>query len=159
MCMQRFVFSLCVSFLTVFSVLAQGRVWSVEKANQWGKQHPWYCGVNYIPANAINYTAMWDKTSFSPDVIDREMKLMKKLGMNCARVVMQYVVYEDDPAYFLRTFDSFLGICDKYGVKVMPIFLMTVRSVPIPTPLSGNSRNHWKAGMHGRGLLLRVTQW
>lgn len=120
--MKQFVFSLCVSFLTVFSVLAQGQVWSVEKANQWGKQHPWYCGVNYIPANAINYTAMWDKTSFSPDVIDREMKLMKKLGMNCARVVMQYVVYEDDPAYFLRAFDTFLGICDKYGVKVMPIF-------------------------------------
>ena len=81
------------------------------------KKKTWYCGVNYIPANAINYTAMWDKTSFSPDVIDREMQLMKELGMNCARVVMQYAVYEDDPAYFLRTLDTFLGICDKYGVK------------------------------------------
>lgn len=69
---------------------------------------------------------MWDKTSFSPDVIDREMQLMKELGMNCARVVMQYAVYEDDPAYFLRTLDTFLGICDKYGVQVMPIFLTTV---------------------------------
>ena len=74
------------------------------------------------PANAINYTAMWDKTSFSPKVIEKEMKLMKSLGMNCARVVMQYAVYEEDPAYFIRTLDHFLSICNKYDVKVMPIF-------------------------------------
>lgn len=100
--------------------------YGVLKKLESGLKKTWYCGVNYIPANAINYTAMWDKTSFSPDVIDREMQLMKELGMNCARVVMQYAVYEDDPAYFLRTLDTFLGICDKYGVKVMPIFLTTV---------------------------------
>ena len=119
---QRLLICLYVSFLTSFSSFAQGKVWSVEKARKWAEKKTWYCGVNYIPANAINYTAMWDKTSFSPDVIDREMQLMKELGMNCARVVMQYAVYEDDPAYFLRTLDTFLGICDKYGVQVMPIF-------------------------------------
>ena len=115
---------LCLSALTGLSAAsAQGKVWSVEKANAWGEKNPWYCGVNYIPANAVNYTAMWDKTSFSPEVIDREMRLMKETGMNCARVVMQHAVYEDDPAYFLRTLDTFLGICAKYGVKVMPIFI------------------------------------
>lgn len=34
--------------------------WSVEKAHAWGAANPWWCGVNYIPANAVNYTAMWD---------------------------------------------------------------------------------------------------
>ena len=62
--------------------------WSVEKAKAWGAANPWWCGVNYIPANAINYTAMWDKTSFSPDVIRRELKLMTGLDMNCVRFVM-----------------------------------------------------------------------
>ena len=65
--------------------------------------------------------------------------------MNCARVVMQYAVYEDDPAYFLRTLDTFLGICDKYGVKVMPIFFddcaFGVNTDPVvgqqPEPLKG----------------------
>lgn len=120
--MRRLLISLCVSILTCLSIFSQGEVWSVEKANKWEEKNPWYCGVNYIPANAINYTAMWDKTSFSPEVIDQEMALMKKLGMNCARVVMQYAVYEEDPAYFIRTLDHFLAICDKYGVKVMPCF-------------------------------------
>lgn len=101
---------------------AQGTQWSKEKAAEWANNNPWYCGVNYIPANAVNYTEMWDKTGFSPDVIESEMKLMKADGMNCARVVMQYAVYADDPQYFLKTFDKFLSICDKYDVKVLPIF-------------------------------------
>jgi len=96
--------------------------WSVEKAKAWGDANPWRCGVNYIPANAINYTAMWDKTSFSPDVIRRELKLMTDMGMNCVRFVMQYKVYEEDPAYFVSALDRFLSLCDEAGVKAMPIF-------------------------------------
>ncbi len=96
--------------------------WSVEKAQKWGEENPWFCGVNYIPANAINYTAMWDKTSFSPKVIRNELKLMSEMGLNCARFVMQYKVYEEDPKYFLRTLDRVLALCDEAGVKAMPIF-------------------------------------
>ena len=128
------------------SALAQANgVWSKEKAIEWGNNNPWYCGVNYIPSNAINYTAMWDKTSFSPDVIEREMQLMRELGMNCARVVLQYAVYEDDPTYFINTLDRFLSICDKYGVKVMPCFFddcafgvnTDPKIGPQPEPLEG----------------------
>ena len=120
--MRRLLICICVALTAAISATAQSKVWSTEQAQKWGKENPWYCGVNYIPATAINYTAMWDKTSFSPEVIEKEMKLMKSLGMNCARIVMQYAVYEEDPAYFIRTLDRFLSICDKYGVKVMPIF-------------------------------------
>jgi len=108
--------------LLSLSVYSQGKVWSIEKVAEWHNKQPWFTGMNYIPSNAINYTAMWDKTSFSADLIDKEMKLAKSIGMNCARVVLQYAVYEDDPAYFLKTLDKFLKICDKYGVKVMPCF-------------------------------------
>ena len=96
--------------------------WSVEKAQAWGAANPWWCGVNYIPANAVNYTAMWDKTSFSPDVIRRELRLMTDMGMNSVRFVMQYKVYEDDPQYFLGVFEKFLSLCEEAGVKAMPIF-------------------------------------
>jgi hypothetical protein len=119
--------------------------WSVEKAKAWGKANPWWCGVNYIPANAINYTAMWDKTNFSPDVIRKELKLMTDMGMNCVRFVMQYKVYEEDPAYFLQTLDKFLALCDEAKVKAMPIFfddcVFGVNSDPVigkqPEPLIG----------------------
>lgn len=99
-----------------------GTQWSPEKAWAWYNQQPWPCGFNYIPANAINYTAMWDKTSFSPEVIDKELQLASQTGFNCARVVLQYAVWENDPAYFKKTLAQFLAIADKHHIKVMPCF-------------------------------------
>ncbi|MBP5510868.1 MAG: cellulase family glycosylhydrolase [Kiritimatiellae bacterium] len=117
--MKNLIFGLAASLALTCAAAPR---WSVEKAKAWGAANPWWCGVNYIPANAINYTAMWDKTSFSPDVIRKELKLMTGIGMNCVRFVMQYKVYEDDPAYFIKTLDTFLALCDEAKVKAMPIF-------------------------------------
>ena len=119
--------------------------WSVERAKAWAAANPWWCGVNYIPANAINYTAMWDKTGFSPDVIRRELKLMTDMGMNCVRFVMQYKVYEDDPKHFIDALDRVLALCDEAKVKAMPIFFddcaFGVNTDPVlglqPEPLEG----------------------
>ena len=94
--------------------------WSPQRAWAWYNQQPWPCGFNYIPANAINYTAMWDKTSFSPVVIDRELALASQTGFNCLRVVLQYAVWADDPQYFKTTLGKFLAIADKHHMKVMP---------------------------------------
>lgn len=113
---------LTIVLLMASAVTCMAQQWSKEKATEWGRQNPWFCGVNYIPANAVNYTAMWDKSNFSPKVIREEMKLMKEMGMNCARFVMQYKVYENDPKYFLKTLDKVLALCDEAGVKAMPIF-------------------------------------
>ena len=109
--MTRLFFALLLSAVTAAGhyVCASPR-WSEQKAKEWAEASPWFCGFNYIPANAINYTAMWDKTGFSPDVIDRELALAEEIGLNCARVVLQYAVYEDNPRYFLRTFDRFLAM-------------------------------------------------
>lgn len=96
--------------------------WTEKQAQAWGEANPWFCGFNYIPANAINYTAMWDRTSFSPDVIDRELALAEQVGLNCARVVLQYAVYAENPKHFLKALDKFLDICDKHHIKAMPIF-------------------------------------
>src|SRR3954467_2220529 len=84
--------------------------WSQQKAWNWYNQQPWYCGFNYIPAYAINYTAMWDKTTFDPIAIDKELALAEASGMNVLRAVLQYAVYADNPAYFLKTLDTFMSI-------------------------------------------------
>jgi hypothetical protein len=106
--------------LTDVSGQQAGERWSEQKANEWYSRQPWYCGFNYIPAYAINYTAMWDKTSFDADAIDRELALAESSGMNVLRAVLQYAVYEDDPAYFLETLDRFMTICAKHKIKFMP---------------------------------------
>ncbi len=94
--------------------------WTQQHAWQWYRHEPWYCGFNYIPAYAINYTAMWDKTSFDPVAIDKELALAEKSGMNVARAVLQFAVYEDDPAYFLHTLDLFMDICQRHKIKFVP---------------------------------------
>ncbi len=96
--------------------------WSTDKAWKWYRQNSWICGFNYIPANAINYTAMWDKTSFSPDLIDKELALAESVGFNTLRVVLQFAVWENDPLYFRETLARFLAICTKHKIKVMPAF-------------------------------------
>ena len=114
-------------FLTIVCTLASnafaqdsiGR-WPQQKAWDWYAKQPWQCGFNYIPAYAINYTAMWDKTTFDAAAIDKELALAKATGMNCLRAVLQFAVYEDDPDYFLATLDTFMAVCKKNGIKFMP---------------------------------------
>lgn len=122
--MKKQLLMISLTLITIFSVHAQTADprWSTEQAGQWYEQQSWVCGFNYIPANAINYTAMWDKTSFSPEVIDRELALAEKTGFNTVRVVLQYLVWEDDPEYFKETFSKFLDICARHQIKAMPTF-------------------------------------
>jgi hypothetical protein len=120
----RLILCLALSMFAVFSTQAQkpGTQWSTEKAWQWYNSNEWICGFNYIPANAINYTAMWDKTSFSPETIERELALAETTGFNAVRVVLQFIVWENDPKYFRETFAKFLSICTRHKIKVMPAF-------------------------------------
>ena len=94
--------------------------WTESRSWRWYGQQSWLCGFNYIPAYAINYTAMWDKTSYDATAIDKELALAEKSGMNVLRAVLQFAVYEDDPAYFLRTLDDFMRVCDKHKIKFVP---------------------------------------
>ena len=94
--------------------------WGEQRAWEWYNKQPWLCGFNYIPAYAINYTAMWDKTSFNADAIDKELALAEKTGFNVLRAVLQYAVYADDPQYFLKTLNTFTSVCDKHHIKFVP---------------------------------------
>lgn len=113
---------LCCALTLCGSGMRASERWSEARARAWGEANSLLCGVNYIPADAVNYTAMWDRTSFSPRTIDRELALAEEVGLNCVRVVLQYAVYAENPKRFLKTFDRFLSICHAHGIKVMPVF-------------------------------------
>lgn len=119
--MNKFLAAFFCAFIAIASFSQDPALrWSEQKANNWYKQQPWLCGFNYIPAYAINYTAMWDKTSFDAVAIDKELALAAQSGMNVLRAVLQYAVYADDPDYFLKTLDAFAAICDKHHIKFVP---------------------------------------
>lgn len=119
--MRKTIFAVGLLLVCFTSVSQDSTLrWSSQKAWDWYNKQPWLCGFNYIPAYAINYTAMWDKTSYDPTAIDKELKLAASTGMNVLRAVLQYAVYEEDPAYFIKTLESFTAICDKNKIKFVP---------------------------------------
>lgn len=93
--------------------------WSKEKANQWYADQDWPCGFNYVPANAISYTEMWMPYCFDRDFIDQELALAEAIGFNCLRVVLPFIVWEQDPDSFKGTIREFLEICDSHGIRVL----------------------------------------
>ncbi|MET0300685.1 MAG: cellulase family glycosylhydrolase [Flavitalea sp.] len=117
---KTIAFVIGILFIQCISAQDSTLRWSPKRAWDWYDKQPWICGFNYIPAYAINYTAMWDKTSFDPVAIDKELKLASSTGMNALRAVLQYAVYAEDPAYFKKTLETFIKICDKYKIKFVP---------------------------------------
>ncbi|MDR1746498.1 MAG: hypothetical protein LBR49_04425, partial [Tannerella sp.] len=101
-----------LSAVSSFSQSVAGR-WTEARANEWYAKQGWLTGINYIPGDAINFTAMFDKTTFNPELIDRELAVAEELGYNVVRTFLPYIVYADDPKYFLKTLDKFIALCDK----------------------------------------------
>ena len=68
--------------------------WSKEKVREWYQEQPWLVGTNFIPSNAVNQMEMWQKDTFDPQTIDRELGWMADIGMNSARVFLHDLLWE-----------------------------------------------------------------
>ena len=84
-----------------------------------GDDFAWIRGANYTPSYAANDVVFW--RDFDPEVVERELGLARRLGLNVIRVFLQYVVFEHDPELFLARFDTFLDLCDANELLAMPV--------------------------------------
>src|ERR1035441_2289473 len=91
--------SIIISSLCVCA-LAYAQRWSEEQANAWYAQEPWLVGSDFIPANAINQLEMWQKPTFDPQEIDKELGWAEGLGMNTMRVFLHDLLWQQDQAGF-----------------------------------------------------------
>ncbi|RXK62025.1 1,4-beta-xylanase [Lacibacter luteus] len=98
------------------------KIWSIEKANAWYKQHKWLTGANYIPANAINQLEMWQADTFDPALIDKELGWAQGIGFNTMRVFLHSLAWKQDPEGFKKRMDQFLTISAKHGIEPMFVF-------------------------------------
>ncbi len=138
----RFLSSL---FLTLFcfgifassAALARNR-WTEKQANQWYKKQPWLVGCNFSPSTAINQLEMWQKETFDPVTIDRELGWAEELGFNSVRVFLHNLLWDQDRDGFLKRFEQFLKIADKHGIGVMVVPLDGVWD---PHPKLGKQRD------------------
>jgi len=125
-----------------------GKVWSVEKANAWYKEHKWLTGANYIPANAINQLEMWQADTFSPEIIDKELGWAESIGFNTLRVFLHSKAWSQDPEGFKKRMDQFLTITHKHGIQPMFVFFddcwnKTSNVGKQPEPKTGVHNSGW----------------
>lgn len=126
-----------------------GKVWTVEKANEWYRQHPWLAGANYIPANAINQLEMWQADTFDPALIDKELGWAEQIGFNTLRVFLHNLVWKQDPEGFKKRMDQFLTICAKHRIQPMFVFFDDCWN---KTPVAGKQPEP-KTGIHNSGWM------
>lgn len=121
--MMRIFWTILAAMLLNVSALASGAErWSAEKARAWAADKGWIVGCDYVTASAINQIEMWQKETFDPKEMDRELAMAESLGFNTVRVFFSNLVYTDDPEGFNDRFETFLKLCKKHGIKVIPTF-------------------------------------
>ncbi|HKL20765.1 MAG TPA: hypothetical protein VJ904_03100, partial [Tichowtungia sp.] len=139
--------------------------WDTEDAWMWYEQVGVLKGVNYIPRNAVNSTAMWQEETFDPDLIDEELGWARGAGYTALRVQLQYVVWDEDPEGFLERFEQFLAIAEKHDLRVVPVlfddknFAKTDPTPgPQPEPVPGKNNARWTPSP-GVERVLDRTAW
>jgi hypothetical protein len=108
-----------------------GEVWSVEKANEWGKNLPWLRGANFNPSTAINQLEFWQEDTYDPETIERELEWSAELGMNMHRVYLHNLLWDQDSIGFLKRIENYLEISESKGIKTLLVLLDDVWH-PIP---------------------------
>lgn len=97
-------------------------VWGKDRANEWYAKQGWLRGCNFIPSTAINQLEMWQKETFDPVAIDRELGYAEVIGLNAMRVFLHHVAWEEDAGGFKKRINQYLTIADKHHIKTMFVF-------------------------------------
>ncbi|MBI2729343.1 MAG: cellulase family glycosylhydrolase [Sphingobacteriales bacterium] len=124
---KPFALLLLFTVMAVEVTTAQSRtVWPEKKANDWYAQQPWLVGCNFSPSTAINQLEMWQAETFDTATINRELGWAASIGMNCVRVFLHDLLYQQDADGFLKRMDIFLAIAQRHHIKVMFVLFDSV---------------------------------
>ena len=122
--------------------------WTPEQAHAWYAAQPWLCGVNYIPAYAVNQLAMWQAETFDPAAITRELGWAQALGLNSLRIFLHDLPWRTEPDAFLARIDTVLASCAAHAIRPMLVFFDSVwdpapRAGPQHPPVPGVHNSGW----------------
>lgn len=139
--------------------------WSIGEARAWWGRQAWPCGVNYLPSSAVNFLEMWQRESFDPETIDRELGWAEEIGFNAIRVNLPFLVWEHDRDGLVERFDRLMDIARRRGLRCVPCPFddcefggapAALGLQPDPIPGVHNSR---ATASPGRELVMDRTCW
>lgn len=102
-------------------------------------EYSWLKGFNYVPSYAQNAVEFWQ--NYDGGQIERELEYARRLGLNCARVFLSYVVYRADPEAFAKHVRRFVECAWQKGIRTMPVVWDSCFSEDEPTLT--NTENKW----------------
>jgi len=146
---NKIIFSSLIVLGALTMTKAQtGQRWTAEKANAWYKANPWAVGANFIPSTAINQLEMWQKETFDPATIDKELGWAEGIGFNTMRVFLHSLAWKQDAAGLKKRMNEYLSIADKHHIKTIFVFFDDCwNKVPAaglqPTPKPGIHNSGW----------------
>ena len=125
-----------------------GKVWSIEKANAWYKEHKWISGADFIPSTAINQLEMWQADTFDTATINRELGWAENIGFNTMRVFLHSIAWQQDPEGFKKRINNYLSIAGRHHIQTMFVFFddcwnKTPKAGLQPTPKTGIHNSGW----------------
>ena len=131
--------------------------WSAARAREWGEEHGWLVGANYIPRYAINQLEHWQADTFDIDTIDEELGWAADLGMNVMRVYLHDLLYREDSAGLLDRVGQYLTVSDSHDIATILVLLDDVwnpdpQSGTQPAPTPGVHNSGWVQSP-GRAIL------
>jgi hypothetical protein len=126
----------------------QRGVWNADKANEWYAGKGWLRGCDFIPSTAINQLEMWQAGSFDAATIDRELGFAESIGLNCMRVFLHHLAWQEDPAGFRQRMDRYLAIAASHHIVTIFVFFddcwaATYRPGPQAAPKAGIHNSGW----------------
>ncbi|HYO04583.1 MAG TPA: 1,4-beta-xylanase [Mycobacterium sp.] len=129
------------------SSAGRGR-WSVDRANSWYRAQRRPVGANYIPSNAINQLEMFQRDTYSPQRIDAELGMARRLGFNTMRVFLHDLLWAQDRHGFLRRLMQFVAIAARHAIKPLFVFFDSCwdphpRVGPQRAPVPGVHNSGW----------------
>ena len=105
-----------------------------------------------MSADCVNRVDQWQALHFEErmETTERELELMRKLGFNTVRLILEYVVWKDEHDSFLERFERYISLCDKYGISCMIVLAndcMPPKTELWKMPEIGEQHYDW--GYHG----------
>jgi Glycosyl hydrolases family 2, TIM barrel domain len=123
-------------------------VWSKSVANTWYGRQGWLRGCDFIPSTAVNQLEMWQAETFDTATISRELGFAQGIGLNCMRVFLHHLAWQEDPAGFKKRMSQYLAIADRKNIKTIFVFFddcwnESYHAGTQPTPKPGIHNSGW----------------
>lgn len=121
--------------------------WPVDRASRWYQAQGWLVGANFITSNSVNQLEMFQRETWDPRRVERELRLARMLGFNTVRVFLHDQLWATDRRGLQRRLAHLVAHAAKRGIK--PLFVL-FDSCWDPLPKPGRQRAP-KPGVHNSG--------